>query len=164
MAEPKTSPAPWRGLAAGIAGGLVASLAMDLFQKVWSAVLPPPKTDGEPSTVRAAEAISGSIGATIDKSEKPVAGQVVHYAFGAVLGGAYGLIAEYAPRVTTGFGTVFGAANALLFDEGAVPAAGLSKPPTEFPPATHAYSLASHLLFGATTEGVRRSAKAAMAR
>ena len=164
MAEPKTSPAPWRGLAAGIAGGLVASLAMDLFQKAWAAIVPMPKSDDEPSTVRAAEAISGSIGATLDKSEKPVAGQVVHYAFGAVLGGAYGLLAEYAPRVTTGFGTAFGAANAALFDDVAVPAAGLSKPPTEFPPATHAYSLASHLLFGATTEGVRKSARAAMAR
>ena len=38
----------------------------------------------------------------------------------------------------------------------AVPAAGLSGPPSKTPPVTHAYALASHLVFGSVSEGVRR--------
>ena len=79
----------------------------------------------------------------------------MHYLFGALLGGAYGLLAEYRPEVTKGFGTLFGAATTAL-DEIGVPAAGLSGPPSEFPAATHAYSLASHVVFGGVTEATRR--------
>ena len=93
------------------------------------------------------------------KEDKEAAGNAVHYLFGALLGGAYGLLAEYRPEVTKGFGTAFGAASAA-FDELGVPAAGLSGPPTDFPAATHAYGLASHIVFGGVTEATRRLVRA----
>ena len=132
---------------------------MNAFQALWSRFVPMPES-GEPSTVKAAETIGHSVGTAIADEDKPIAGEIVHYAFGAVLGGAYGLLAEYRPEVTTGAGTLFGAGSALLFDEVAVPAAGLSGPPLEAPPVTHAYSIASHLVYGLCTDGVRRAALA----
>jgi uncharacterized membrane protein YagU involved in acid resistance len=50
----------------------------------------------------------------------------------------------------------------LLADELAVPAAGLSKSPKEFPLTTHIYALASHLVYGWITETVRRAVRRAL--
>ncbi|MEO7504505.1 MAG: DUF1440 domain-containing protein [Sphingomicrobium sp.] len=148
-------PRPLRGLAAGIAAGLAASLAMNLFQRAWTRVSPLPEGD-DPATVKAAQKTRrAATGKYFAREDKEAAGNAVHYLFGAGLGAAYGLIAEYRPEVTKGFGTLFGAASAAL-DEVGVPAAGLSGPPTNFPAATHAYALASHVVFGGATEAGRR--------
>jgi len=56
----------------------------------------------------------------------------------------------------------FGAAVWAIADEGIVPAAGLSKSPTEYPLSIHAYALASHLVYGLTTELVRRTVRKAL--
>jgi len=153
-------PAPFRGLAAGIAAGLVASLAMNLFQKAWAKALPPPGSGDDPATVKAAQRASrAATGEYFAKEDKEAAGNAVHYLFGAVLGGAYGLLAGYRPEVTKGYGTLFGLGSAA-FDEAAVPAVGLSGPPTDFSAATHAYALASHVVFGGVTEATRRLVRA----
>ena len=155
-------PQPFRGAAAGVAGGLLAAMAMNQFQKLWVGFAPKPESNGDPATVRAANKVSRKVtGDFLDKKDKPIAGEATHFAFGAALGGLYGLIAEYRPEVTKGFGTSFGTTAALVFDEGAVPAVGLTQPPTEFGPATHLYSMASHLVFGAVTEATRRSLRSA---
>jgi putative membrane protein len=157
MASAAHAPTPIRGLAAGLAGGLIASFAMDRFQSLWSKAVPMPE-GGDPATVKAASKLSCiATGEPIAEPDKKQAGSIVHYLFGAGLGAAYGLAAEYRPVVTKGFGTGFAAASATLFDEIAVPAAGLSGPPSKSPPQVHAYSYASHLLFGAVNEGVRRA-------
>ncbi len=156
MARPDRIPRPFRGLAAGIAGGLIASFAMNQFQKAWSAVLPPPSGD-PPATVKAANKASrAATGEPVDDANEKAAGNAVHYLFGGAVGAAYGLLAEYLPSVRAGFGTAFGLASATLFDEVAVPAAGLAEGPDETPAATHTYGYASHLVFGGVTEGVRR--------
>ena len=154
------NPDPIRGLAAGIAAGLVASLAMNLFQKAWAAALPMPGDQDDPATVKAAQRVSrAATGEYFANENKEAAGEAIHYLFGAVLGGAYGLLAEYRPEVTKGYGTLFGLGSAV-FDEVAVPAAGLSKPPTDFPAVTHAYALASHSVFGGVAEATRRLLRA----
>ena len=153
---PKSQPAPFRGLAAGIAAGQIASLAMNLFQKAWAKALPLPSSGDDPATVKAAQKVSrAATGEYFAKAHKSAAGTAVHYAFGAMLGGAYGLLAEYRPEVTKAGGTLFGAAASAL-DELAVPAAGLSAPPTDFPAATHTYGMVSHLVFGGVTEATRK--------
>lgn len=95
-------------------------------------------------------------------ASKPLAGQAVHYGFGALLGPGYGLAAEYAPRITAGAGSAFGVGSAMLFDEAGVPAAGLGKAPWDAPESTHLYTLASHLVFGTIAEGTRRLIRAAI--
>jgi hypothetical protein len=115
------------------------------------------------TTVKAASAISEGIfrhKLTID--EKKIAGPAVHYALGTAVGGLYGAVAEVVPSVKTGTGLPFGAAFWLVVDETAVPVLGLSKPPTEYPVATHVYALASHLVYGLTAELVRRALRRAL--
>lgn len=154
MAKTQT-PQPIRGLAAGLAAGLVASLAMNLFQKGWNGIVPMPDTNGDPATVKAAGKASRAVtGKSIAGRDKPAAGDAVHYLFGAALGATYGLLAEYKPEVTAANGAWFGT-MATAFDEVGVPLAGLSEPPSEFGPATHAYAFVSHALFGVVAEFVR---------
>ncbi|MFN2452708.1 MAG: DUF1440 domain-containing protein [Pyrinomonadaceae bacterium] len=73
-------------------------------------------------------------------------------AMGATSGAIYGVTAELVPVVTVGAGIPFGAAVWLIADDAAVPALGLSKSPTEYPLSTHAYALASHFVYGLTTD------------
>ncbi|MBA3896376.1 MAG: DUF1440 domain-containing protein [Sphingomonadaceae bacterium] len=150
------NPDPLRGLLAGIAAGLAAAFAMNRFQELW-----PTDGEGDPATVKAAQrACRAATGRSLSDDLKEPAGNALHYGLGAALGALYGLAAEYAPRVTAGFGTAFGTATALILDEVAVPAAGLAGPPWKTPAAAHAYGIVSHLVFGATAEAARRTIRA----
>jgi len=171
----------WKGIVAGLAGGLIASWTMNQFQAAWTRLaenaekphgaqsMQPAegsKGDGQDTkeqddaTVKAAKAISeGVFGHELQESEKRPAGAAVHYAFGTVTGGLYGALAEVVPQVTTASGVPFGAAFWLLADEISVPLLGLSKGPAEYPVSTHAYALASHLVYGATAELSRRAVR-----
>jgi len=117
----------------------------------------------EPATVKAAEAISeGLLGHRLTKSEKKIAGDAVHYAFGTAVGGLYGGLAEVEPEVSAGVGLPFGTVFWLVADETAVPLLGLSKAPTEYPISTHVYALASHLVYGLTADIVRRGVRSVL--
>ena len=170
----------WKGVVAGLAGGLVASWTMNQFQAAWTRLAensekPHGAQSMKPSqgsigdqkqdvqeqddaTVETAKAISeGVFGHELQESEKKPAGAAVHYVFGTVSGGLYGALAELVPQVTTATGVPFGAAFWLLADEISVPLLGLAKGPAEYPVSTHAYALASHLVYGATAELSRRA-------
>ena len=109
------------------------------------------------ATVKAASAISENLfNHELTSEEKKIAGPVVHYAVGATGGLVYGVAAELAPEITEGVGLPYGAAFWLVVDEGLVPLLGFATGPTEYPLSAHVYALASHLVFGATAEGVRR--------
>lgn len=155
MTEPRPS-ALWKGAVAGLAAGLTASFAMDRFQTLVSSLSSSPQ-EGEPATQKAADQLSRpTTGEPVADDRKPSAGQAVHYALGAALGLAYGIAAEAKPAVRAGGGTLFGAATAALLDEAAVPAAGLGSAPWRTSASSHAYTLASHLLFGGAAELARR--------
>lgn len=176
-----------RGMIAGVAGGLVASWIMNVFMeqagpKIIDAVRSvqggqethaqnpspqnhsqddPPKED---ATMKAADAIVSTVtgGRHLSMEEKQKGGPLVHYAFGALMGGLYGGLAEYSPAVRAGFGTVFAG---MLFggaDLVAVPALNLSGSPADAPPSTLATPFAAHLVYGVATEGVRRLVRAAL--
>ena len=165
-----------RGLLAGLAGGLIASWTMNQFQTLWSQAAGKmqrqPETpqqqdqtevEAEDATMKAADKLSRKLlGRPLGTAAKKKAGPAVHYAFGTAMGALYGAAAEMFPDVTRGFGTGFGAALFAVADEIAVPALGLSGKPTEAPFSAHLYGFVSHLVYGATTEGVRRAAKAAL--
>lgn len=156
---------PWKGLAAGLVAGLVASWTMNRFQALWSKAEAGQKSSGDetPATVRAADALSEEVfGHELTKSEKEVAGPAMHYAFGAATGGVYGAMAEFVPDVTVGAGMPFATAVWFLADEVTVPLLGLSKSPAQYPLSKHAYSLASHFVYGLTTEVVRRAVRNAI--
>lgn len=167
---------PGKGMAAGLIAGLFASWVMSEFQagmkKAKSKLQERSADDGwpqepqqqqtsgddsEPATVQVAVAISHEIlRRELPEEYKKPAAQLVHYAYGMVIGGMYGLVAENSPVVTAGYGAVFGAAVWLGSDEIAVPALGFAKGPRAYPISTHAYALASHAVYGVATEFARR--------
>ena len=152
MAKPR----PFLGLLAGVAAGLVASAAMAAFQHAAKPLLPDQGGDEDPATVQAADKASEAmIDAPVPEDYREPAGQAVHYITGAVLGGIYGVITEYKPEASAGFGGAYGIATSALLDEGAVPAMGLAPGPEDTPLAQHAYGVASHLVYGIVLEGVR---------
>ena len=122
----------WKGLVAGVVGGMVASWAMERFQYWWLSFgggderklqqTPNEEMDQEePATVRTASAFSeGVFGHRLTVKEKEIAGPIVHYAVGTTAGAVYGLAAEYEPDVTTLSGIPFGAAFWLVVDEGSL--------------------------------------------
>ena len=153
-----------RGALAGAIAGLVGAYAMERFQKLWTETAEqarPKQVAGaakdEPTTVRAAERVTETVLHTeLPEEVKPVAGEVVHYGMGMFSGAIYGTFAEILPIARAGNGLVFGAVLWWLADNTAVPAVGLSKKPSAYPPSTHAYALSSHLVYGLVTETVRR--------
>ena len=170
----------WKGLVAGLAGGLVASWTMNQFQAAWTrlaensekphgaqSMKPSDGSSGDQTkdvneqddaTVETAKVISKNVfGHELQEAEKKPAGAVVHYAFGTASGGLYGALAEVSPQITTAAGLPFGAAFWLLTDEITMPLLGLAKGPTHYPVSTHVYSFASHLVYGATAELSRRA-------
>lgn len=151
MAKPR----PFLGLLAGVAAGLVASAAMAAFQHQAGKLLPE-DGDEDPATVQAADKLSKALtDAPVPEAHREQAGLAVHYITGAVLGGIYGVITEYKPEASAGFGGAYGIATSALLDEAAVPAAGLAPGPDDTPLAQHAYGAASHLVYGIVLEGVR---------
>lgn len=167
MRDCRRSPEPevWKGLLAGLVGGLVASWTMNQFQALLSSLSEDDRkksqaAQDDDATVKAASTISEEVfDHRLTKREKNVAGPALHFAFGTSTGGVYGLAVEMAPSLSAGGGVPFGAAFWLIADEITVPALGLSKAPTQYPLSTHASALAAHCVYGLTTEVVRRGTR-----
>jgi putative membrane protein len=147
-------PRPFLGLIAGVAAGVVAAAAMAAFQSLASNLVE--DSDAEPATEKAADAVSEVVtGHTLPAEKREAGGQMVHYVVGAVMGGIYGVLTEYRPEASAGFGSAYGVATSALLDETAVPALDLGPDADEVDLGTHAYGLASHLVFGVVLEGIR---------
>lgn len=169
-----------KGILAGLIGGLVGTIVMTQFQNAWSKALEAVKSNGseqrslgeekqqgkpasEDATMKAAGKIARLAGRQLSHEEKEKLGPVVHYSFGTLQGGVYGSVIESA-GVSGGFvpGLIFGASLFAVADEIAVAALGFSGKPTESPLSSHLYGLASHLVYGISTEMVRRGVRAAL--
>ncbi len=164
-------PDPARGALAGIAGGLLASWVMNQFlagaKMAQEATQSPQEKQatqqqpqGEDATGKVAGAVTQAVtGQPLSPEGKQTGGPVVHYAFGTLMGGVYGMVAEYAPASRTGFGSAFGTALFLGADEVMVPALGLGKNPTEEPAASQVQHWLAHIVYGVTVELVRRGVR-----
>jgi hypothetical protein len=178
---------PWRGMAAGALGGLVAAWAMEQFQSRFSAATgdgvdlaqratgQPEAWDarsqdqisgaGEPATVATAEAGAELVlGRPLSRDERATAGPLMHYAFGVTVGAVYGAVAETRPEVTRMAGVPFGLTVWSAADELGVPLLGFAPRPDERPMRAHAYSFFSHVVYGLATEGVRYALRGSSAR
>jgi putative membrane protein len=167
-----------RGIVAGVVGGLVASWVMNEFMSNLGPQLQKAvqgeaaessqqqqSQDGEKpedATMKTADAVVSTVtgGRHLSREGKEKGGPIVHYAFGAMMGGVYGAIAEELPLTTAGFGTAFGAALFTGADLIAVPALNLSGSSGEQPVSSLATPFAAHLVYGAATETVRRLMRA----
>lgn len=168
----------WSGLLAGAIAGIAGALAMNQFQRVAAlagggreapdATIGIPRTGRGPqpaqaignasddATARVANAVATTLGKPLsDPRAKQMAGEFVHLAFGALNGALYGAMVEMNPRLRAGAGLPFGIAVWAFADAAMVPALGLKRSPLDTSMGLHAYSAASHVVFGATTEFVR---------
>lgn len=172
---PKADQSIGKSVIAGIVGGLAGAWAMNEFQAVsrgvseaWKRSAHQPEKPGsqgdsqeDDATMKTADRLALLFADQhLTKEQKKKAGPVVHYAFGAVVGAVYGVIADLAPSMTKGMGTAYGTAVWLAGDEIGVPALGLSKAPAEYPFSVHANSLGSHIVYGASLDLVRRGVRA----
>lgn len=170
-----------RGMIAGAIGGLAASWVMNVFmEKAGSTVQhaaerlegtppppPPSGTDNEPkidATMKTADAVVSIAtgGRHLSLEGKQKGGPIVHYAFGALMGAVYGVAAEYSDWARAGFGTAFASALFAGADLMAVPALNLSGSSKDAPISSLATPFSAHIVYGMTTEAVRRAVRAAI--
>ncbi len=163
----------WKGMMAGLAGGLAGSWTMNEFQKLYARVAEGngkqsqqrsgQEQASEDATMKAANRISQAVlDQELTRKQKEQMGPAIHYAFGTIMGGLYGTLAEWRHDVTAGFGTAFATMLFVAADEIAVPALRLSSSPQDVPLSSHIYALASHLVYGVAAEGVRRGVRTAL--
>lgn len=151
---------------AGAVGGVAAAFVMNRFQAVWSDTEKALNSEtgnsssstGDDATVKAANGFAHAVlHHDLTEPEKKWAGPAVHYIFGGLMGGVYGAFAPSAPIASFGGGVAYGSALWFFADEIAVPAAGLSGPPSETPIKGHVKAWASHLVYGLVADLTRRA-------
>jgi putative membrane protein len=153
----------WRGVIAGLVGGVIAAGAMSLVHKGLGRQPNPPAQQQDDATVKVADGISRwLLDRPIPEGSKPLAANVVHYAFGASVGALYGGVAELVPRISMVVGVPFGLAVWLGAHVITVPALGLAEPPTRQPRDKEGLELLLHAVYGAVTETVRRLVRRAL--
>ena len=147
------------GLLGGLAGAVAMSVAHVMLGRVRPAERAPTDAHVDDATVKVADALSRTVRrAPLPERAKPVAGSIVHYAFGALSGLALGAAARVMPLAGALGGLGFGAAVWLGAHVITVPALGLAPSPRRQPLATEGPELGLHLLFGVCAEQVRRLA------
>ncbi len=162
-----------KGLLAGLLGGAVGTLVLNLFQtaslkgtqvaeeQIGNGGKYTREQEGllkgyERAHTIAAVQVAGAAGISLSRKQRRNSPQIVEYAFGTLCGGIYGALAEVIPEVTGGFGTVFGATLFTGASEIVIPALGWINPPSERTPVQHLGGLAGNVVYGATTEAIRR--------
>ena len=158
---------PVKGAFAGAIGGAACAYTMELFLTWWNdmerAAAPRRRAHAikdtatdEPATIKAAERVAKKVLDTdLPEELKPAAGELVHYTTGATIGAVYGAVAEVLPPARMFNGLAMGVVVWWTADNMFVPAQRLGAKPEQTPPSKHAYALASHLVYGFTTELVR---------
>ena len=163
----------WKGFAAGAIGGAVGTLVLNVFQKeslAGTKAVEDKVGYGHTYTkqqeellqgfdkahMQTVEVVAGAAGVRLSSAQKKNAVPVTEYAFGILCGGVYGLLAEFVPQATAGFGTTYGAVLFTGASEVVLPALGLVAPPQERTPIQHLGGLSGNVVYGAVTEGIRR--------
>src|SRR5689334_2486660 len=121
-----------RALLAGMLGGLVGAAVMGRVHLAAAKLAKQEALKGEDATETVAKTVvAKTTERKLGRAQKAKGGQVVHFAFGAAMGGLYGLLAENFSFVTAGAGTLFGAAVYTGAHALTVPALGLAPGPAE---------------------------------
>jgi putative membrane protein len=140
---------------AGAIGGLAGSAAKAAAESLY-----PPRIEGQPEPpVVLAEKV---IGHRLNPQQKKRVSLVVHYVFGTLTGGIYGALAQHQRWITSGGGSLFTAGLLLATHESALPALGLSAPPSRQVPREQASEAVTHLVYGITVECLRKWTRPAL--
>lgn len=144
----------------GAMAGLVATKVTDWAQTALYSVTPAKVREKEervrpgPPAEIAAEDLANQLGVRLDEKARGRAGNVVHYALGALWGPVYGQLRRNSRIGATGAAFVSGATMSPMIDEGLPPALGYSAPNRDYPVLTHVRGFGGHLVFGAVNAAV----------
>ncbi len=145
-----------KGLIAGVIGAAVATKIKSEIEKV----LPVrKKTTDSPPVVLADRVSRMDDGTGLKKEEKKPMEQKIHWAFGLMTGALYGLSVERNPAAASGFGSLMGTALYGGTHGSVLPAFAMEPWPTENRPEFVINEFIGHLVYGVTTEIVRRQAR-----
>lgn len=148
MSKTKAGRSLAKGLVAGLVAGVVATAAKSCVEAMF-----PPRVHGEPEPPEAlAEKIAGH---PLDRKTKTAAATAIHWGFGAAVGAAYGVLAEYYPAATDKQGATFGLTLMSLTHETSLPAMELAEPAEEQSFRERSSEATSHLVYGLVAERVR---------
>ncbi len=150
----------WRGVLAGSVGGLLGSLVM----KAWIVGMRRAQTgaggmeldQSGPAHQVAEMAAQKATGTSFSQRGRAAGGEMVHYAFGALVGGFYGGLGESWTWVRWGGGTLFGTGVFLAADEFSLPLLNLGNKPSDETLEAQAQHWLAHVAFGVSTELARR--------
>jgi putative membrane protein len=163
----------WKGLVSGLASGLTASWIMTeyqvnapkLFAKIQSRGGQPREgefqqqsaqpSESENPTIRIADTIARKVAKReLPQDRRQTAGNLVHYGYGTLMGGLYGVLGDLWSPVRSARGLAYGAALWAAGDELAVPALGLAKWAPEYPLQVHANALGAHLVYAFSLDSI----------
>lgn len=159
-----------RGILAGIIGGLAGTWAMNHAQRAWTHAVDgeapesaagehdardwQERSEGRNSNEIAAQMLANRvIGRDLDGGELAIAAALLHFTFGAAMGGLYGAYVDRRSRNATGI--AFGLMVWLFADEIAMPVLGLSDSTLRRPVEKRLQSVTAHIVFGLATELTR---------
>lgn len=152
--ESKTGKLPQsllKALLAGLAGGLAGAAAKLVVEH-----LVPPRPDGQtpPPKIAVVQAEQAT-GSDLPPTAETAAASGMHWAFGTLAGGVYGIAAEFEPRVTGWHGAGFGLTLNKLMHKKVLPRAGMTEAPSRQPMQERISEWLSHAAYGLATETVR---------
>ena len=141
----------------GAAAGLAGPAAMHAFRALWRRA-----TGGQPefdlfgldreSDVNSVQMLAHLLRRPhVEAATAEALATVLHYLFGASAGALYGSLAEAAPVLRAGFGTLYGTSIWVFGDELPIRLAGVCDVRRKSA-VSHCAALFAHLLFGATVE------------
>ncbi len=107
---------------------------------------------GVPALEVMAQRIAGLAGITLSEEERQSMGTALQWTTGIGAGILYAALRDRLPGSGVRRGLTYGAAFALIMDEGMIPLLGFSPGPLAFSWQTHARGLAGHLVYGAVVE------------
>lgn len=148
-----------KGFLAGVVGGLVGTLVKTVAERI----APPQSEAATPPEVRLADKMKLKIADKhLDADNEWAAEQLVHWSFGALVGGVYGAIAETSPNTTSAAGLPFGSTLWTTTQRAMLPLLDLAPEPKRRPVEKQLNAFAGHLLYGLTVELVRRQVRKMM--
>jgi uncharacterized membrane protein YagU involved in acid resistance len=152
------------GVIAGLMASWVKALTEPRLQAVAEQILPPSPTQkqdvgadpsGHPENMPPAvlvDRVTVALGHRLTVAQRLRAQHVIHYGMGAALGVAYSIVASRWPRARLAQGSLAGLAIYAGTHGSVLPALDIQRPPWRLAPATVAWELTSHLVFGAALE------------
>ena len=144
-----------KGALAGLIGGLAGAGAKVVAEQIY-----PPRLEGKtPPSVALAEQVAGH---PLPPTDRKVAMQSIHWAFGALAGAVYGALVEYEPSFGAWKGAAFGITLNKMTHESLLPKMGLADPTERQPARERISEWVSHAAYGVATDSVRRVVRRAL--